>query len=242
MITELTINKSVLSTFSKAVNGAVALNFGLSGGANCDTACQYHPKSTSPHASDRIARCYAHTCENRGDRKQLKNKLQRHESYTAEAIIDRAILEYKLNKESIPWVRFSSFGSVPKKVPANFRKLCKAITCPIHLPVESHSKYEAYTKAVGDICTVRTSVPVEDFNNYPHACSTVVGCMSVKPRVRTKMALRVARERKAVTGRITKVCPAIAAVQLRTGSKRAKCGACTLCADSSIDIVYPVHA
>jgi hypothetical protein len=242
MITELTINKSVLSTFGKAVKGAVALNFGLSGGANCDTECSYHPSSTSKYASEQDARCYAHTCENRGDRVQLKNKLQRHEDHEPDAILDRAILEYKLNRESIPWFRFSSFGSVPTKVPGKFVELCKTIKCPIHLPVESHAKYLAYTKAVGNLCTVRTSVPVQEFMQYPHACSTVVGCMTMKPRERTALGLRIAKERKAVTGRTTKVCPAIASAQLRTGSKRAKCGACTLCADSNIDIVYPVHA
>ena len=195
---DLTIGGKVLSTFGKAIKGAVALNFGLSGGNNCDKICPYHPESTSEHASVKDARCYAYACENRGDRVQLKNKLQRHEDSSPEPIISRAILEYQLDRESIPWFRFSSFGSVPAKVPDNF--------------------YE-----------------------YAHTCSTVVGSTLQKPKERVSLALEVAKERKNRTGRTVKVCPAIAATQLRTGSKRAKCGACTLCADADVDIIYPVH-
>jgi len=238
---DLTIGGKVLSTFGKAIKGAVALNFGLSGGNNCDKICPYHPESTSEHASVKDARCYAYACENRGDRVQLKNKLQRHEDSSPEPIISRAILEYQLERESIPWFRFSSFGSVPSKVPDNFRKLCKTIKCPIHLPIESHAKYEAYLDAVGDLVNPRTSVPAQDFYEYAHTCSTVVGSMLQKPKERVSLALEVAKERKNRTGRTVKVCPAIAATQLRTGSKRAKCGACTLCADADVDIIYPVH-
>ena len=38
---------SVLGTFGKGCDGSAALNFGESGGANCSTACPYHPRTTS---------------------------------------------------------------------------------------------------------------------------------------------------------------------------------------------------
>jgi len=38
----------VFGTFSKGVKGALSLNFGQSGGANCATSCRHHPIHFAP--------------------------------------------------------------------------------------------------------------------------------------------------------------------------------------------------
>jgi len=246
---QLTINKTppILGGFGKATKGAVSLNFGRSGGENCDDSCPYHPRSTSAHASVEAARCYAATCESRVDRQQLAAKLDRHESTAAAALIDAARVEFakKAARGVVPWFRFSSFGSVPKTVPANFRALCLEVIAagtPIHLPVEESPKVSRYLAAVGDIVAVRASVAAAYFNAYDGACSTVIGSMADdSPRERVALAVKAAKARTAASGRKCVVCPAVAATHLRTKSKAAKCGNCCACADSSVDIVYPVH-
>ena len=257
----LTINTipPPLSVFSKSVAGSVALNFGLSGGVNCGTDCMYHPDSTNPNASPERARCYAATLEAGYRGRNIRAKLARHEAEPATELIDRARIEfaYKVSAQgSVPWFRFSAFGSVPVVVPDNFRTLCQEVTqagTPIHLPVESIAKYRAYNEAVGDIVAVRLSVPAEDFHKYPDIpVSTVGGSMSChSPAERVAVSKDMARSRSKKTGRKCIVCPAVAAQHLNTkpaqrerrkqAMKHSKCGNCTACAVSTIDIVYPVH-
>ena len=116
----LTVNgRAVLGSFGKGVPGSVTLNFATSGGANCDRECAYHPESTNEAAGS--VRCYAASCENRHDRKELRAKLERHEATDAAEIISRASLEMALRGYFAPWFRFSAFGSVPAAVPGNLR-------------------------------------------------------------------------------------------------------------------------
>ena len=237
----------ILGGFGKATKNAVALNFGLSGGTNCAAACPYHPASTSEHASQAAARCYAAACETRPDRIQLAAKLARHETVDPVHLIDHARIEFakRAARSEVPWFRISSFGSVPKTVPANFRALCEEVLAagtPIHLPVEDSPKVSAYLEAVGDIVAVRASVAAPYFNAYDGACSTVIGSMADdSPRERVALAVQASKARTAASGRKCVVCPAVAASHLRTKSKAAKCGNCTACADSSVDVIYPVH-
>ena len=114
------------------------------------------------------------------------------------------------------------------------------------MPVESWAKTRRYRKelkglkvAVRRSChTVRAFIRAS-INDNP--ISVVAGIMAQTPRERVAESRRVAKRRSLATNRKTVVCPAVASVHLRTGSKTAKCGNCTACADSQIDIVYPAH-
>lgn len=247
MFTSMTIKgRPVLGGFGKGLPGSITLNFGTSGGSNCDTECAYHPRSTNSRASSADARCYAAACENRRDRTQLLAKLQRHESTDAVSLIDAATNELTANGWRAPWFRFSAFGSVPMQVPANFPAFVSRIRAagiPIHLPIESASKANTYRMALQGIdIAVRESVT--NVNRWLIATtpvSIVAGSMQDSPRERIVIAKSMAAIRTRNTGRKVVVCPAVAAMHLRTKSDRAKCGACTACANPSLDIVYPVH-
>ena len=247
MIATLTIDRRpVLGTFTKALPGAAALNYGTSGGANCDTGCPYHPASTSAQAAPDAARCYAATCERRHDRQQLAAKLARHESAGADAITAQADQECRQRAYRLPWFRVSAFGSVPPSPPAGLRQLLQRLTdagTPVHLPIETARKANRYRRHLdGTGVAVRESVATRRrWLTAPAACSLVAGSMQQRPAERVQAAKRAAQDRTAATGRRCIVCPAVAATHLRTGSKRAKCGACTACADPAIDVVYPVH-
>lgn len=165
---------SVLGSFSKGIDRSCSINFGLSGGANCDLSCRHHPEHD--HAKQNPAdACYAFILEARGDRAQLANKLGRHEKLPASRVCDRAL--HELQREALhglaprPWVRFSTNGSLPKRKKAmadtRFRERFRALVqyCAdrsgrdrIHIPVESPSKARFYRELVGDIATVRESL------------------------------------------------------------------------------------
>ena len=247
MVTSLTINgKPVLGGFGKGLPGSVTLNFATSGGSNCDTACAYHPHSTNPNASSADARCYAAACENRHDRTQLLAKLQRHEATDAVALIDSATRELNRSGWRAPWFRFSAFGSVPMQVPANFRAFVDSLRkagIPVHLPIESATKADTYRMALQGIdIAVRESVTdIHRWTMVATPMSIVAGSMTQRPAQRIVEAKRIAKARADATGRKVIVCPAVAAMHLRTKSDKAKCGSCTACANANLDIVYPVH-
>lgn len=243
----------ILGGFSKARKGSKALNYGESGGPDCDTDCAMHPESTSAHARPDDVRCYAWKLEKRPDRKSLSNKLHRHQLYNRESLTALALQEVRkspvVGKGKIPWFRFSSFGSVPGEVPKYFRQLCEELErrgIDTHLPVESYAKARKYRKvlkglniAVRRSCQSTSLFIRASIHNNP--LSVVVGSMKQTPRERVAESKRVAKLRTLRTGKPTIVCPAIAAMHLRTGSDKAKCGWCTACADEEYDIVYPGH-
>ena len=247
MIATLTVDRRpILGTFTKALPGSAALNYGRSGGANCDTGCPYHPASTSAQAAPNAARCYAATCERRHDRQQLASKLARHESAGADAVTARADAECRARAYRLPWFRVSAFGSVPAEPPRGFRRLLSRLHdagTPVHLPIETARKANRYRRHLDGLgIAVRESVATRRrWKTAPGACSIVAGSMEDRPRERVTIAKALAAERTAATGRRCIVCPAVAAMHLRTGSDRAKCGACTACADPATDVVYPVH-
>lgn len=165
---------SVLGSFSKGVPNSAALNFGLSGGVNCEETCRHHPNH--PNAAENPAdACYAWLLELRHDRVQLKNKLGRHERLPASEIVGRAQIE--LEREALydlaprPWLRISTAGSLPGRKKAlrdsrfvpRFRGLLEFFqkrsgTGRVHLPVESAAKARFYREIVGDLVTVRESL------------------------------------------------------------------------------------
>lgn len=236
--------RPVLGSFGKGIKGSVSLNFGTSGGDNCPTQCPYHPQSTSDHAEPAAARCYAATCENRPDRQNLLAKLQRAEIVEGRIVIMAAIRELDRLKNTPPWFRFSTFGSVPITPPEGLRELVQSLPRgTVHLPIYGADTVASYRAAIGDIVTVRESVPIADVLAGHHVghVSTVVGSMEARPADRLDAAKAIQRAERA-RGRWAVVCPAIAATILRTGSKDAKCGNCRACALDIVDtILYPVH-
>ena len=243
----------VLGSFSKALAGSAALNFGTSGGANCDTGCPYHPTSSSSHAAPDAARCYAAACEARPDRQSLAAKLARHDATAAADLITAAMVELSYRAYRLPWFRISAFGSVPARVPSNMRRMLeKLVTAgtPIHFPIETARKASRYRRALDGVgVAVRESVAsMRRWRIAPEACSIVAGSMQQSPRERIKVAQVVAGIRRKDTGRRCIVCPAISTsfIRLQRNEKaqsvRAiKCGTCTACACPKTDAVYPVH-
>ena len=243
----------VLGSFSKALAGSAALNFGTSGGANCDTGCPYHPTSTSNNAAPDVARCYAAACEARPDRQSLAAKLARHDDTDAVDLITAAMVELSYRAYRLPWFRISAFGSVPARVPANLRHMLEKLTAsgtPVHFPIETARKASRYRRALDGIdVAVRESVAsMRRWKTAPDACSIVAGTMQQPPRERIKVAQVVASIRRKATGRRCIVCPAISTsfIRLQRNAKAQavrpiKCGTCTACADPEIDAVYPVH-
>jgi hypothetical protein len=236
--------RPILGSFGKGTKGSVSLNFGTSGGDNCPTECPYHPASTSDHAEPTAARCYAATCENRPDRQNLLAKLQRAENVEGRIVIMAAMRELDRRQYTPPWFRFSTFGSVPITPPEGLRELVqRLLSGTVHLPIFGADTVASYRAAIGDIVTVRESVPIADVLAGHHTghVSAVVGSMESRPAERLDEAKALQQAERA-RGRRAVVCPAIAATMLRTGSKAAKCGNCRACAIDTVDtILYPVH-
>ena len=242
----LTVNgRTVLGTFSKGVTGSAALNFGQSGGQNCDKVCPFHPESTAPNPDG--VRCYAVRVESRPDRQTLAAKLQRHEQAKPADVVRAADAECKERAYRLPWFRVSAFGSVPSRVPLPLVRLLWRLAdagTPIHLPVESKAKRARYQSALGDRVAVRWSAPTPSaFLSEPGIVSTVAGSMDQRPADRVRAARDLAKERRQASGRGCIVCPAVTVRHLRKSpSPHAKCGGCTACADPALDVVYPAHA
>ncbi len=253
---------SILGSFSKGIENSVSINFGVSGGENCDIGCDKHP--------DNDGACYAARSELRPDRKGLADKLRRHETMPAFAICGAALLELKDIKRRghvVPWVRFSTNGSLPKpsEVRENrlfrsqFRTLVKWCVdngIPVHIPVESYDKARFYRSLVGDLVTIRESIQnVKRFDTAVGAVSIAVGTGKLRERIDT--ARKTAKSRTDSTGRKTIVCPAVVTSfkfklenrglnvidkeNLKSRYSKAKCGACTACAQNDVDVVYPIH-
>lgn len=228
---------SVLGSFGKGVPGSASINFGLSGGANCESACRHHPENPNA-AANPADLCYAAILERRHDRAQLRNKLARHERLPGSVIAWRAHME--LEREALydlparPWVRFSTDGSLPSrrkalrdsKFAARFRALVEFCAKRsgrdrIHIPVESAKKAQFYRELVGDIATVRESLQT------PHMCPDTIARHAIPSgpvsftagetepagpnrRLRVLAAASAAAAAWATrTGRKTIVCPAV---------------------------------
>ena len=144
IMTPITIKgKPILGMFGKGIKGSIAFNYGNSCGPDCDLNCPFHIKSISLHAKSRKVRCYAYSTEHRGDRGNLLNKLDRHQSTNRDDLTASAISETKrIGTDKIPWIRVSAFGSVPAIPPSNFRQFCLPFADGkrLHLPIESYAK------------------------------------------------------------------------------------------------------
>lgn len=245
----------ILGTFGKGLPGSISINFGQSGGRNCDRdGCRSHPKSKR---ADRVegTPCYMVRLESLYT--NVSAKLRDVESMPPARIVGQALVELSLHKRHIPWARISVGGSVPQPsrvrkdrlFRSQFRALCqwfKVRSIGLHFPVETYKKARFYRALVGDLVCVRESAQtVERFVKAKGAVSVYCGENLPRP-LRVGYARLVAKKRTAATGRKTIVCPAIThnwAVRY-SGMKpnpNAKCGGCTACADELVDIVYPKH-
>jgi hypothetical protein len=225
---------AVFGTFSKGVRGALALNFGRSGGANCATSCRHHPAHYRPGES-RAGLCYALVVEHRHDRAQLAAKLDRHEALAPSMIAGRALVELgalALRGVVPPWLRISTSGAVPAPAAALadrrflplFRELltkARDIGTPVHFPVESAEKADFYRAHVGDIVTVRESIQTPrmdpatiERHDIPRGPVSFTAGEEVCPGPNKRGRILAAATAAAAawarrTGRRTIVCPAV---------------------------------
>jgi hypothetical protein len=231
---ETAIYWQVFGTFSKGIKGALALNFGVSGGANCATSCRHHPAHfTAGGGHD--GKCYAAVVEARADRTQLAAKLERHEVLPASTIVGRALVELGamlLRGTVPPWVRISTSGAVPEPTAARadrrfipllreFLGTAKKSGAPVHFPVESAEKAEFYRGAVGDLVTIRESIQTPHMGPETIAAHAIpAGAVSftagedVGPGPAKRSRILAAATAAAAawarrTGRKTIVCPAV---------------------------------
>ena len=229
----------ILGSFTKATSGAVAINFGISGGANCWTGCRHHPEYDGEDATNA---CYAVALEIRPDRTQLASKLERHQAMHPARVCEGAMLEIQRMVDAgktPPWVRFSTAGSVPMPhdvdaaFRAAFRRLIRYLISigledKTHLPTEGKGKTNFYRALVGrrshrcrrvssgEGITVRESLArIGDHTRRAGAVSWVAGDDITTGRNiflrRIERAREECKERTNATGRKAIVCPAVTA-------------------------------
>lgn len=254
---------SVLGYFTKALPGSVSVNFGVSGGKNCDGGCLHNPNYDGPTPELADKACYAATGEHSFKGAYTLAKLVRHEQWGPAQVIGKATYELQelIRKgQTIPWVRISTNGSIPQPWEATplfisqlrtFLKIALAHGAKIHFPVESAAKAEFYREKVGDLVCVRESLQsVDAITETSGAVSFVVGAEIVDgPDIyqrRVDAAKAAAKLRKHATGRNTIVCPAVTSSwkrRTKAGKNSApiKCGLCPLCSNRDADVVYPWH-
>lgn len=232
--------KPELGTFSKAVPHSIALNFSESGGKNCSTTCQ----------ALKLGICYAiHTeklkpsIQKSGERKRALGFEETCKAYRTkiEKLVDAG--------KRIPWIRFSTFGSVPNRPLSKgeivaFVDLVRTFPSetPVHFPVETKEKAErfrAIAYAFDLQIVVRESCQTHkralDCLNQGFPASRIIYEGETK-RERLANAQAMAKRIKGAS-----VCPAIAATILKRPHK-VKCGECTLCAQTSRTLIlYPQH-
>lgn len=233
--------KPTLGGFSKAVEGGLSINFGTSGGRNCSPQCQALKKGL----------CYAVHTERLKPSIQIKGeRLESLGFYKACLAYKHEIEKRKAKGETFPWVRLSTFGSVPNRPLRSheieaFVAMIKSLPddAPIHFPVESRQKAErfraiAWANGLQDRLIVRLSAQSDKTAKEEHdkgnACSRIVFDGATK-RERLANAHKLSRKLKQAS-----VCPAIASTILRRPHK-VKCGECKLCAQPGRLILYPQH-
>mgnify|MGYP003633229960 FL=1 len=147
---------------------------------------------------------------------------------------------------SIPWIRFSTFGSVPNRRLTGaemeaFASLVRSFPqgTPVHFPVETREKAErfrAIAVAFDLDLVVRESCQSDRRMREAAGPSSRIVFDGATKRERLANAVTLA---KSLEG--ARVCPAIAATILRR-PKPVKCGQCTLCARPDVRmILYPQH-
>lgn len=259
---ERTTKDNIFNSFGKGCEDSIALNWDYSSGPNCSTTCRHHAQSIRKNATHA---CYSTTAEKM--RPAVKGSLEQKGRLSPLRLIGLAYLQLgelfiflESKNRKLKFFRMSAAGSVPGKsqIPESerkrfetvFRLLCLALVkhgAKVHFPVESLAKFEYYNSLVGDIVTIRLSLQTRESElAFPGPSSFVVGeqfrssnCKNVKLS-RIEYARERASERYQKTGRKTIVCPAIVST-FEKRDRKILCGHCDACANSNIDIVYPLH-
>ena len=232
--------KPSLGEFSKGVAGSVALNFSESGGANCSAACQ----------ALKLGVCYAVHVERMKPSVQKSGERKREMGFAplCRAYCDLILRRLAKGRE-IPWLRISTFGSVPNRPLTSeevlaFVDLMRSVPAetPVHFPVESKAKAErfrALAHAHGLAYVVRESCQSDDSmirsNDAGLPSSRIVYAGTTK-KERLANATRLAKSLKNA-----RVCPAIASTINRRPNP-IKCGQCNFCSRADIaTVLYPQH-
>ena len=254
-------------TFSKGVDGSVAVSYCTSGGRFCDCSCRHHPQST---AADPTFACYAVNVENDPRRKALLAKMARHDLIRPDHITGRAVDELQARRNPPPWLRISTGGSLPPDPGPAMAKQWRRMADYIvendmldrhHIPVETAHKAAQY-RALDRRLTIRESA--QTWHRWIHgrgAMSTVAGKPGTTFVERIKAARAAAAARREATGRPCGVCPAVVqGFRIKTWSagkvgaekrgvawtkprpQAAHCGQCKLCSLKDFDTVFPCHA
>jgi len=231
--------KPTLGTFSKAMDGAIALNFAESGGANCSTKCE----------ALKICLCYAVPTEKMKPSIQVSGQRKREAGFANLCHAYKAQIQKRVAKgEKIPWIRFSTFGSVPNRKLTSveleaFADMVQSFPAgvPVHFPVETREKADRFRAiavafdlpiVIRESCQSDARMRSEDNTGQ----SSRIVFKGATKRERLANAITLAR-----TLPNARVCPAIASTILRR-PKPIKCGQCTLCAQAGIKtILYPQH-
>jgi hypothetical protein len=247
----------VLGGYGKSVDGAVCVNWSFAGSANCDDGCKHKHLS-----ADGKPGCYAIAGQNGEDRKPLLAKLHFLHGWHPALVAGKALVELRdlveTKGKAIPWVRISTFGSVPQPEDTDqlfidqlraFLAYAKQHDIPVHFPVETGKKAAWYRRQFGDLVEVRASLQSDqEWLSDPQPASYVAGEELTGPGVRAKRvaaARDLAAKRRALTGRKCVVCPAVVTTWKRGIPKatraKNKCGrgGCTAC--ERMDVVYPHH-
>lgn len=234
------------SGYSKAVPGAIAINFAPSGSVWCSDSCDL--KATLD--GEGRAPCYSQMSEQ--FRAQVKAGLQRKMDNMP---LWLEFLTSGIAREVyavVPWIRFCSHGPLPMVEDlsaderAAFVRLGEMLlphVRKIHIPIEERSKAEAYRALLG--ITPRLSLQRDGAQSAEMISETVADVgMPVAVVVdanakKGKLAANIKKSRELqreliAIGKTAKVCPSI------IGS--AKCGPCKLCAAHGPEIIiYPRH-
>ena len=233
--------KPRLGTFSKAVPDAIALNFSESGGVNCSTKCQ----------ALKLGICYAIHTEKMKPSIQKSGERKRELGFASTCAAYAGEIQKLVDKgKAIPWIRFSTFGSVPNRPLTSsevsaFVYLVRSFPAnvPVHFPVETKEKAErfrAISYAFDLPLVIRESCQsderaAESLAQGLPASRIVYEGETKRDRLESARCMAKASKGKAV------VCPAIASTILRSVNK-IKCGQCTLCAQAGRTmILYPQH-
>jgi len=225
---------SPLSTFSKAVADAIALNFSPSGGSWCSKGCGLHPTNGGS--------CYAARLEAlRGSlAKSLARKQTAHDQHLA------WLARIWAPSASIPWIRLSAFGTVPHDPTPNqedwiqlAEKLAR-FAGKVHFPVETMLKFQRYAALGFSPRLSLQSASVPSILGHTRLGRPVA--VTVRGDKQGKESAKVANVRESrilarklrKLGRSAVVCPAIAG--------ESKCGRCRACADTRVSaVIYPEH-
>ncbi len=226
--------RASLGSFSKAIDGSVSLNFSESGGSNCDNSCKMKAKGCYAIHTEKMKPSVATS----GERKRVQGVVQ--------TCLDYINQLERLRDNTIPWIRFSTFGSVQDTLTqtqkAVFTKLlieCDRVGEHIHFPVETEKKrklYQSLCDAAGLQIVVRISAQtLTKYKRYlkQGIAASIVFSTGDNKKQRLVNAEIFAHETKTI------VCPAVKSTILK--QDKVKCGDCIACSVPSLNIIYPQH-